>query len=78
MTDDEVQREVIKARVVRIERFEELIREAVRKERIRGLRIRLQDVREMLAAGASPAEILADYPYLTAEDIEAAQPPEPK
>jgi len=39
---------------------------------IRGLRIRVSDVLEMLAAGASRKEILADYPYLEAEDIAAA------
>ncbi|HEX9583325.1 MAG TPA: DUF433 domain-containing protein [Gammaproteobacteria bacterium] len=39
---------------------------------IRGLRIRVKDVLEMLAAGAAREEILDDYPYLEAEDIEAA------
>jgi uncharacterized protein (DUF433 family) len=39
---------------------------------IRGLRIRVKDVLELLAAGATPEEILADYPYLEAEDIGAA------
>ena len=39
---------------------------------IRGLRIRVKDVLEMLAAGVSEAEILQDYPYLEAEDIRAA------
>ncbi|WP_291037260.1 DUF433 domain-containing protein [Herbiconiux sp.] len=38
---------------------------------IRGTRIRLTDVLSLLAAGASEAEILEDYPYLTAEDIRA-------
>ena len=38
---------------------------------IRGLRVRVRDVLELLAAGASPAEILADYPYLEAADITA-------
>jgi len=36
---------------------------------IRGLRIRVTDVLELLAAGASYEEILADYPYLEREDI---------
>lgn len=31
----------------------------------------MKDVLDMLAAGASEAEILADYPYLEAEDIRA-------
>ena len=38
---------------------------------IRGLRIRVKDVLELLAHGASDAEILADYPYLQTEDIRA-------
>ncbi len=39
---------------------------------IRGMRIRVQDVLELLAAGASENEILKDYPYLVAEDIRAS------
>jgi uncharacterized protein (DUF433 family) len=39
---------------------------------IRGLRVRVKDVLDLLAAGASHEEILADYPYLEAEDIVAA------
>lgn len=39
---------------------------------IRGLRIRVKDVLEMLAAGVSESEILQDYPYLEPEDIRAA------
>ena len=39
---------------------------------IRGLRIRVKDVLDLLAAGASREEILEDYPYLEVEDIEAA------
>jgi uncharacterized protein (DUF433 family) len=39
---------------------------------IRGMRIRVTDILEMLAGGMSHAEILADYPYLEAEDIAAA------
>ena len=38
---------------------------------IRGLRIRVKDVLELLAAGATREEILADYPYLEADDITA-------
>lgn len=38
---------------------------------IRGLRIRVKDVLELLASGASHDEILEDYPYLEAEDIVA-------
>jgi uncharacterized protein (DUF433 family) len=38
---------------------------------VRGLRIRVQDVLEMLAAGASVDEILKDFPYLEADDIRA-------
>jgi uncharacterized protein (DUF433 family) len=39
---------------------------------IRGMRIRVQDVLEMLADGASPEEILHDFPYIEADDIRAA------
>jgi len=39
---------------------------------IRGLRIRVTDILDMLAGGATRAEILADYPYLEDEDITAA------
>ena len=39
---------------------------------IRGMRIRVKDVLDLLAAGVSEADILADYPYLEAEDIRAA------
>lgn len=38
---------------------------------IRGLRIRVKDVLELLAAGESEDSILADYPYLEREDIRA-------
>ena len=40
---------------------------------IRGLRVRVQDVHEMLAAGMGADEILADFPYLEADDIRAVQ-----
>jgi uncharacterized protein (DUF433 family) len=39
---------------------------------LRGLRIRVGDVLELLAAGASREEILSDYPMLETEDITAA------
>jgi uncharacterized protein (DUF433 family) len=39
---------------------------------IRGLRIRVKDILDLLAAGASRDEILADYPYLEPDDIVAA------
>ena len=38
---------------------------------VRGMRIRVVDVLELLAAGQSPDEILADYPYLERDDIAA-------
>ena len=38
---------------------------------IRGLRIRVKDVRDLLASGADRTEILTDYPYLEADDITA-------
>ena len=38
---------------------------------IRGMRIRVADVLEMLAANLPPAQILSDFPDLEAEDIQA-------
>ncbi len=38
---------------------------------IRGMRIRVKDVLEMLAGGASEAKILEDFPDLEAGDIRA-------
>ncbi len=39
---------------------------------IRGQRIRVKDVLELLGSGASFEEILKDYPFLEREDILAA------
>lgn len=39
---------------------------------LRGLRIRVRDVLDLLAEGASKDEILADYPMLEPGDIAAA------
>lgn len=39
---------------------------------IRGLRIRVNDILELLASGATWEEILEDYPLLEREDIAAA------
>jgi uncharacterized protein (DUF433 family) len=39
---------------------------------LRGMRVRVKDVLDLLAAGASREEILADYPLLEAADITAA------
>jgi uncharacterized protein (DUF433 family) len=38
---------------------------------IRGMRIRVKDVLDLLAAKVPEAEILQDFPYLEAEDIDA-------
>jgi len=38
---------------------------------IRGMRITVYDVLDYLASGMTPEEILKDFPYLTAEDIQA-------
>lgn len=38
---------------------------------IRRMRIRVSDVLDMLAGGATQEQILADYPYLEADDIRA-------
>lgn len=39
---------------------------------IRGMRIRVKDILDLLAAGATREELLEDYPYLETEDITAA------
>ncbi len=39
---------------------------------IRGIRMRVKDVLDLLAAGATHDEILEDYSYLEPEDITAA------
>jgi uncharacterized protein (DUF433 family) len=39
---------------------------------LRGLRIRVRDVLDLIAAGASREEILSDHPLLEPEDITAA------
>jgi len=38
---------------------------------IRGMRIRVTDVLELLAAGETEDNILADFPYLERDDIRA-------
>ncbi len=40
---------------------------------IRGMRIRVKDVLEMLGSGMTEAEILEEFPYLEADDLRAAQ-----
>jgi len=39
---------------------------------IRGLRVRVKDILDMLAGGSTRTVILRDYPYLEDEDITAA------
>jgi uncharacterized protein (DUF433 family) len=39
---------------------------------IRGMRMRVKDVLDMLAGGATEAAILESYPYLEREDIQAS------
>jgi len=39
---------------------------------IRGMRIRVKDVLDLVAAGVPDAEILSDYPDLEADDIKAS------
>ena len=39
---------------------------------IRGMRMRVTDVLELLAAGVTQEQILADFPDLEAEDIRAS------
>ena len=38
---------------------------------IRGMRVRVKDVLDLLAAGVPEQEILADFPYLERDDIRA-------
>ncbi len=38
---------------------------------IRGMRIRVKDVLDMLASGATQQDILRDYPYIEQDDIRA-------
>ena len=38
---------------------------------VSGTRVRVSDILEMLAGGADEAEILADFPYVKAEDVRA-------
>ena len=38
---------------------------------VRGMRITVYDVLSYLASGMSEADILADFPYLTVQDIRA-------
>ncbi len=38
---------------------------------VRGMRIRVADVLDLMANGQSREQILEDYPYLEAEDIQA-------
>lgn len=38
---------------------------------IRGMRMRVKDLLDLLAAGVSSEEILQDHPYLEKEDIQA-------
>ncbi|MBC7368986.1 MAG: DUF433 domain-containing protein [Undibacterium sp.] len=40
---------------------------------IRGMRIRVKDVLEMLGSGMTEGEILAEFPYLEADDLRASQ-----
>ena len=39
---------------------------------VRGTRVRVSDILQLMAAGVSPSEILADYPYLEEADLRAA------
>ena len=39
---------------------------------VRGMRIRVKDILDLLAAGAAREEILEDYPCLENEDITSA------
>ena len=36
---------------------------------IRGTRVRVADILDLLASGATPSDILTDFPYLTPKQI---------
>jgi uncharacterized protein (DUF433 family) len=38
---------------------------------VAGTRVRVSDILEMMADGASESDIVTDYPYVTLEDIRA-------
>lgn len=40
---------------------------------IRGMRIRVEDVMDLLDAGVAEKEVLEDFPYLEPEDIQACR-----
>jgi uncharacterized protein (DUF433 family) len=40
---------------------------------IRGLRVRVKDILEMLGSGMTEADVLKEFPYLEPDDIRAAQ-----
>lgn len=39
---------------------------------IRGMRVRVVDVLQLLAAGETPQDILEEYPYLEPDDVAAS------
>ena len=39
---------------------------------IRGMRVRVSDVLDLLAAGLSPSEVIEELPYLELADVEAS------
>jgi uncharacterized protein (DUF433 family) len=66
---------IVDFQVVSIERLKRITLEEGKcggRPCIRGFRLRVSDVLELLAGGASFEEILADYPFLEREDILAA------
>ena len=39
---------------------------------VRGMRVRVSDVLDLLAAGLTPSEVVAELPYLELADVEAS------
>lgn len=39
---------------------------------VAGTRMRVTDILDMLAGGATPAQIAADFPYISEDDVRAA------
>ena len=61
-----------RARISQLSRITFNLRQCGGKPCIRGMRIRVKDVLDLLASGMTEPEILADFPDLEREDIQAA------
>ena len=69
--DPKVQKTISRPRIAPMERITTNPEQCSGRPCIRGMRIRVADVLDMLADGASEQDILADFPDLEAQDIRA-------